>query len=586
MTKMLNRLSFLLLLLLQASCGSGKMEQSMVLEPLGAEILNDSQRTRDDKRLRQDSEAARRFLMAELSLGQEQQELALENFEASSRLLSSPDFQLQLNLAKLYISQGEGEDALSALAAFDSNAELLRLKAGILIALNKKEEGLNVYRTLLSLSKDDPEALIFLASQDLQLSQIEAAKEKSDKLLQLDARNLPALKLSALSAVAARNYSLALSQSKTYRGLDYGDEEIVKIMFLSALKTADYKLVTEELAREKKFRPDSQLVHLVQELGRELSSSEKMKEGLTFLESSIQLKPSFQQIRKEISRLKLLRQDFEGAVIDLGLLLLESPQDSELLYNLALALSSSGKSKAAIVELEKIKANSPLYVRAKSFAALLHKQAGDLEAAEQAFKNAIKKDPQSENLELALTLVLQERGKFSEAEAIFKKRLEKDPTNQSTLFSYAVLLHEMSKENESLELMQQLIKVNPQHAEALNFIAYSLAESEQELDRALDLVNRAIQIKPENSYFLDTRGWIYYKQKHFSLAREDLEKAAKLSNFDPEIAEHLGDLYLALGRKSEAIQTYRSALDTLIDLNTKSSQLGVERLKKKLVELE
>ena len=143
----------------------------------------------------------------------------------------------------------------------------------------------------------------------------------------------------------------------------------------------------------------------------------------------------------------------------------------------------------------------------------------------------------------------------------------------------------MGEKEKSIEIMQRLIGVNPQHGEALNFIAFSLAEDGRDLERALLLANRALQVQPENGYYLDTRGWIYFKMNRTKDAIADLERSVDLSKADPEISEHLADVYLSAGRKKEALQVYKNALDNIVESVDEADKIAGERIRKKIEEL-
>jgi Flp pilus assembly protein TadD len=72
------------------------------------------------------------------------------------------------------------------------------------------------------------------------------------------------------------------------------------------------------------------------------------------------------------------------------------------------------------------------------------------------------------------------------------------------------------------------------------------------LERALDMIQKAIEGSPNDGYIIDSLGWAYYRLGRFDEAVEKLEQAALLRPADPEINDHLGDAYWRVGRKLEA----------------------------------
>jgi tetratricopeptide (TPR) repeat protein len=94
----------------------------------------------------------------------------------------------------------------------------------------------------------------------------------------------------------------------------------------------------------------------------------------------------------------------------------------------------------------------------------------------------------------------------------------------------------------------------------MNFYGFLLAEKGAELDRAEELLRGALEREPENGYFLDSLGWIKFKQAQYENALEILRRATDVVGDDPVIWEHLGDTYRKLGRIEEAGEAYRRSL--------------------------
>jgi Flp pilus assembly protein TadD len=128
--------------------------------------------------------------------------------------------------------------------------------------------------------------------------------------------------------------------------------------------------------------------------------------------------------------------------------------------------------------------------------------------------------------------------------------------------------------------LKEVLRLQPDHADALNYLGYSYADRGIRLQEALQLVQKALTLKPNMGYITDSLGWIYFKLGEYEKAVAELEKANQLTPDDPTITEHLGDGYQKLNRKDKARELYEKALT----LDPKGDQL--ERLKKKLKELE
>ena len=86
----------------------------------------------------------------------------------------------------------------------------------------------------------------------------------------------------------------------------------------------------------------------------------------------------------------------------------------------------------------------------------------------------------------------------------------------------------------------------------LNYLGYSWADQGVNLDKAAEMIEKAVRLKPDDGAIVDSLGWLYFRMGKFYKAVFVLEKASQLAPTEPEINDHLGDAYWRVGRKSEA----------------------------------
>jgi tetratricopeptide (TPR) repeat protein len=86
------------------------------------------------------------------------------------------------------------------------------------------------------------------------------------------------------------------------------------------------------------------------------------------------------------------------------------------------------------------------------------------------------------------------------------------------------------------------------------------AERGQNLTEAVQLIKRALDLDPQNGYFVDSLGWVYYQQGRYAEALNELQRAVSLAKEDPVILDHLADAYIKTGRTDDAIATWERAL--------------------------
>mgnify|MGYP003693733901 CR=1 FL=1 len=111
------------------------------------------------------------------------------------------------------------------------------------------------------------------------------------------------------------------------------------------------------------------------------------------------------------------------------------------------------------------------------------------------------------------------------------------------------------------EAARDVLKRSPENASALNFLGYLMADHHQNLGEAMQLIQRAVDQEPDNGAYIDSLGWIYYRLGRLADARVQLERAVHLTNGDPVVHEHLGDVYKDLRLFDLARQEYQRSLD-------------------------
>jgi tetratricopeptide (TPR) repeat protein len=80
------------------------------------------------------------------------------------------------------------------------------------------------------------------------------------------------------------------------------------------------------------------------------------------------------------------------------------------------------------------------------------------------------------------------------------------------------------------------------------------------LEEGLDMIRKAVELKPDDGYIVDSLGWAYFRMNRFDDAVTELERAAELMAGDPTINDHLGDAYWRVGRKLEAVFQWNQTL--------------------------
>jgi len=115
--------------------------------------------------------------------------------------------------------------------------------------------------------------------------------------------------------------------------------------------------------------------------------------------------------------------------------------------------------------------------------------------------------------------------------------------------------------NKAEAQFRRALELSPDEPLVLNYLGYSMIEKKIGLDEALAMVKKAVDLRPNDGYIVDSLGWAYFQLRDYEEAVGHLERAVELTPADPIIGEHLGDVYWRVGRKLEARFQWQHAKD-------------------------
>lgn len=171
-----------------------------------------------------------------------------------------------------------------------------------------------------------------------------------------------------------------------------------------------------------------------------------------------------------------------------------------------------------------------------------------------------KKFPNNPEFYMMEASIFMENSDPATAEKVVNRGLKILPDNTDLLFQLGVIRKDLGHDADSLKIMEKIISKNPDHASALNFVGYTLAEQNEQLDRALVLVSRAQKLEPNNPFIMDSMAWVYYRLNKREQAWEEIKRAVSMADKEATIWEHYGDIARSLGKMKSARKGYLNAL--------------------------
>jgi len=226
-----------------------------------------------------------------------------------------------------------------------------------------------------------------------------------------------------------------------------------------------------------------------------------------------------------------------------------------------------------------------------------YRSAKDLPKALQTGKEALAKYPADPAIRTSHALLLGENGQTEDAVKMLRAQLHGETGDRETYLNIAQVyergrrykeaeeaaraaevLPGQPRENEMVwfllgaiyerqkffdkaeEQFKKVLAVNPKNAPVLNYYGYMLGDLGIRLDEAEALVQKALKEDPYNGAYLDSLGWIYFKENKLTASETTLRKAVERERHDATIHSHLGDLYAKMGRSELAAAEWEKSL--------------------------
>ena len=327
---------------------------------------------------------------------------------------------------------------------------------------------------------------------------------------------------------------------------------------------------------------------ILQNMDRNEQALRTMREGVRNFEDNKTLRLSY-------ARLLIQNEEFAAAQAQFQILIQQDPQDWDTLYSIALldselenydrAIASferlisfdqrvdesqyslaalyeeQGIVEKAIEHYRQVRIGTNNFLAAQQQATRLSIQLGELEQAHDWLAGLSRGQPRLEILFTTIeSSLLIQADHLAEAEELLNTSLNRFPNETDLLFARVLYYDSINNQEGSEADLRQIILMLPEDSRALNHLGYMLANQTTRYQEALELVERAIAISPEDPAILDSLAWAQYKLGNYEDALLNLRKAFAAFP-DHEVASHLGEVLWMMGRKDQADQVWQDALE-------------------------
>ena len=364
---------------------------------------------------------------------------------------------------------------------------------------------------------------------------------------------------------------------------------------LQALLAGETDEAVDILERSVEKNPDLLVARV--DLARAYHAAERAEDCIREYRAAIRLAPTNTALYAATARLQFLseRDDEALRTIARGLARADQPTYlEELCRNQGREFIVSSQPRRAIPCFEFLLEHAPdRFQHYDYLLGELYRQSGDMKTAQRYYRQATRRedplpeafvklagllgaeDPEAaiaalergaellpENAVIRLTLAYFYRYRARHADAVEQYAVvdelaeERPDINlQATFFlNYGSACEQAGRHERAVEIFERGIAEYPRDAQLLNYLAYMWAEGGENLERAERYIAVALEEEPENGAYLDTLGWIYYRQGRYEEALRELLRAAQRMPGDPTITAHVGDAYFARGNVERAVK--------------------------------
>ncbi len=224
------------------------------------------------------------------------------------------------------------------------------------------------------------------------------------------------------------------------------------------------------------------------------------------------------------------------------------------------ALAQNRQYADAIATLLEVPPEGDEYPEARAFAADLHARDGRVKEGVKLVEEALERRPDDPALVTTRAALYEKLGDTARAGSILDDALAKAATSEELIYARAALEERAGDFDKAIGMMQKLLDADAESVLALNFIGYAYANRGVKLADSERLLRRAVELRPDDGYVLDSWGWLLLQTGRLDDARDALERADRLSPHEPEILLHLGELYVRRGDSGKARETFERAL--------------------------
>jgi tetratricopeptide (TPR) repeat protein len=232
-------------------------------------------------------------------------------------------------------------------------------------------------------------------------------------------------------------------------------------------------------------------------------------------------------------------------------------------------LELDGRSLEAVAAYDKVPPESPLYWSARLREAVNLDRAGQTDEAIAQLQEMAAERPERSDVLVTVGDILRMQERWDDAVVAYDKAVallgDRAEEDWRMYYVRGIALERSGDWSRAEQDFLTALKIDPESPYVLNYLGYTWVDQGVHLDEALDMIERAVEQRPQDGYIVDSLGWALYRLDDFDGAVRYLERAVELEPGDPVVNDHLGDAYWQVGRRVEAQYQWKRALMLVVD---------------------
>jgi len=291
---------------------------------------------------------------------------------------------------------------------------------------------------------------------------------------------------------------------------------------------------------------------------RVLASDKRMPEARAEFEKIIARNPEDTDAINALGLLALQVKDYPVAESNMKRLLELGHRDPDSVRYTLGQIAEERKDWPGAMQWYKTVQRGELVMPARMRTANAIARQGRLEEA-RSFLRSVHADPEQKvQLLIAESQLLREAQQHRESFDLLGDALQLTPDQPELLYDQALTAEKLERYDVMEGNLLRLIRVKPDLAHAYNALGYSFADRNVRLPEAKKLIEKALELAPEDYYIIDSMGWVLYRMGELKGAAEQLRRAWN-GRPDGEIGAHYGEVLWVLGERQEARRIWQEA---------------------------